>query len=85
MIEIQTKIDGFTLPTVSNDLLNALMSSCYLANQAGSICYLLIDGKETARIRPNMAYRDDPCYQQWENTIMENMNAEFQRVMEDKQ
>lgn len=80
MKDIQLKVGGTTSMLRGADLDFALLYACLMANQARQICYVLIDGNETVRVRPNRAYLEDARYQQLAAVVMDLMNEEDRKL-----
>lgn len=81
MSEIQLKQDGIVADTSFNDVPDALIFAGFMANQAGSVCRVLLDGEEIALIRPHQSHSGDVSYQRIAESVMAKLIETFKEAL----
>lgn len=66
---IQFKQSNTVYDSDFTEVPNALVFAGYLANQMGTACRVLLDGKEIATVRPHPTHSDDEPYRVIQETI----------------
>lgn len=78
---IELKMEGVTTPWPhQDDMPGAILHAAFMANYAGAICRVMLDGRETALIRPQPGHANDGIYQDIQTLVMQRMDEEWRSI-----
>lgn len=75
-IELKTEGVISTWPH-QDDMPGAILHAAFMANQFGTICRVMLDGKEIALIRPQPGHAEDGIYQDIGTLVLRRMREEW--------